>query len=417
MANNRSLTNVAILFTEKIIVLFLGFITTLLLARQLGPEVFGQYSVILASAFMFFPLTQMGLNNLCGKYFSLYPNNLHYYFRAALAIRITFSALALCLVTLVHLFYSQHSTSLLILLLVLLQSANCVSHVEFAFLSNENAKTTALIRIFTKLFCKVSLLYLISINASLTLLILFTGLEYLLSAIGYIWIYRRHNYHYKIGSRTSIKHVASKLFHQSKWLALSGFASIIYLKIDQVMIAYYLNHKAVGEYAAALKFSELWFVFPTIVANILMPKLVNLYKRDRFKFWDFQRKLITLSTVSSLLLITIFALSANSLIFYIYGTEYSNSALILKVHITATLFIFFRAFLSKWLILSRNYNLSLYSHCLGAVVNIILNALLIPTYGTVGAAVASVIAYFVSSILFLFLFERGRVFIKNYIGN
>jgi O-antigen/teichoic acid export membrane protein len=51
---------------------------------------------------------------------------------------------------------------------------------------------------------------------------------------------------------------------------------------------------------------------------------------------------------------------------------------------------------------------SLLTHLAGAVVNVALNLLLIPTYGTIGAAVATVISYASAGWLALYLSARTR---------
>ena len=79
----------------------------------------------------------------------------------------------------------------------------------------------------------------------------------------------------------------------------------------------------------------------------------------------------------------------------------SMSANILSIHIFATLFIFQRAILSKWLIIESYYKFSLMSHGAGAISNIILNLLLIPTYGGIGAALATLFSYMIASFLSL----------------
>jgi PST family polysaccharide transporter len=96
------------------------------------------------------------------------------------------------------------------------------------------------------------------------------------------------------------------------------------------------------------------------------------------------------------------------LIELIYGQEYQPSATILSIHIFASIFIFQRAILSKWLIIEKLYKYSLISSLAGAIVNIALNAVLIPHYAGVGAAWATVISYMVASYGFLFFQPKTK---------
>jgi PST family polysaccharide transporter len=62
-----------------------------------------------------------------------------------------------------------------------------------------------------------------------------------------------------------------------------------------------------------------------------------------------------------------------------------------------------RALVSKWLIAEHLLKFSLISHGLGAVINITANYLLIPSFGGVGAAYATVLSYAVASYLTFWL--------------
>ena len=91
-----------------------------------------------------------------------------------------------------------------------------------------------------------------------------------------------------------------------------------------------------------------------------------------------------------------------------YGEAYEPSAVILQIHIWAGVFIFLRTVLSKWLIAEDKYWFSLLSQVSGAVSNIVLNYFLIPIYGEIGAAIATIISYSITSFFILALFKETR---------
>ena len=80
----------------------------------------------------------------------------------------------------------------------------------------------------------------------------------------------------------------------------------------------------------------------------------------------------------------------------------------LQIHIWAGVFIFMRALLSRWLLAEDLLRFSLVTHIAGAVMNVALNLMLIPRYGAIGAAVATVISYASAGWLALFLSARTR---------
>ncbi len=78
--------NSLLLIIEKVVLLGLGFINNILLARLAGPDLFGEFSYIVSFAAIFSPLAVMGLNNIITKYIVKYTANSHYYIKSALII-------------------------------------------------------------------------------------------------------------------------------------------------------------------------------------------------------------------------------------------------------------------------------------------------------------------------------------------
>ncbi|WP_372767910.1 flippase [Pseudoalteromonas sp.] len=408
--NNKIIFNSALLFIEKFIILALGLVNTLVIARYAGKELFGNFAFIVSTASLFLPFTLIGLNNVCSKYFIKYPKNSHHYLKAALIIRAIFASLAILITFFVAKIYFNDELSPLVVLAVSLQWFNIFTLIEFVYLANQHALKPTTIRVFCRLIAKLTLLFSVLNELPIIYWILAIGCEYLLIALSYIMIYIKDDIHLNDSHRRLFS-TCKRLFKKSKWLFLSSIAAVLYLKIDQVMLGVMLSSQDVAYYAAAAKLSEFWYIFPVLLANVFMPKLVNLYKVNKGGYWHLQRKLfLTLSTVAlTLTVITYFA--APYIIHLLFGDGYAPSSTILQIHILGCLFIFNRAFISKWLILSNNYPYSLYSHGFGVIINLGLNYLLIPIYGGAGAAIASVAAYFAASFGFMFFFNRTKTFI------
>ena len=101
-------------------------------------------------------------------------------------------------------------------------------------------------------------------------------------------------------------------------------------------------------------------------------------------------------------------LIAQPLITMVFGQVYQVAAPILMIHIWAALFIFMRALFSKWILIEDVLIFSMLTHGLGALFNVALNYWLIPHYGGVGAAYATLFSYATSSYLALLLYSKTR---------
>lgn len=406
MPTSSGIKNSLLLIIEKCILLFLSFFNSVLLARYAGPETFGQFSYILSVAGLFLPLSIMGLNNVVTKYISKNPTNAHYYLKSALIVRFFGAGLSIILGIFLVLFLDgDNSTN--ILMLIVLQSFTVFYVVEFYFLGREQVGILLKVRLLLLLILNAFKCAAILNSAPLSLLILLQGLEYALIGLSYVLIYLLGKHHHFIKRPTSkLSYIA--LAQKGKWLLFSGIAATIYLKIDQIMLANLVDTQSVAYYAAAAKLSEVWYVFPVLIANAFTAQLSKYRFNSYPKYLKLLKNLITTLVLCALILSISTYFIAPTLIKLIYGSDYQPSAQILSIHIFASVFIFQRAILSKWLIIEKLYKYSLVSSLSGAIVNIALNALLIPHYAGVGAAWATVISYMVASYGFLFFQPKTR---------
>lgn len=191
-------------------------------------------------------------------------------------------------------------------------------------------------------------------------------------------------------------------------ILISGGFAQLNLRLDALMIAAMVSIANVGIYSAASRLSESWSVLAMAIVTALFPGLVKIARTDVKRYGRelsrLLRWLIWLSTAGA----AVIAISSPLIIDVVYGEEFSAAATILSIHIFGGIFLFVRTAVSRWLIIENLYRFSLISHSLGALVNVVLNFILIPTMGISGAAWASVFSYGTSGILFLLVSRRAR---------
>ncbi|MEO1561060.1 MAG: flippase, partial [Cyanobacteria bacterium J06632_19] len=196
------------------------------------------------------------------------------------------------------------------------------------------------------------------------------------------------------------------LLSKSWPLILSSVGTIIYLKIDQIMLGEMIGKEAVGNYAVAAKISEIWYFIPTAVASSVFPSLLKSRENNIKAYKNKLQKLYDNLACLALLIALPITIVSTPVITMLYGEVFREAGLILSIHIWASVFIFMRAALSKWLIAEDLYVFSLVTHGLGAIVNALLNLFLIPNFGGIGAAIATLISYATASYFALFVHSR-----------
>jgi len=110
-------------------------------------------------------------------------------------------------------------------------------------------------------------------------------------------------------------------------------------------------------------------------------------------------------SISFALLITLFS---KPIILFLYGKDYLPASSVLSIHIWAGVFVFLSIASERYLIAENTTKISFYRSLLGAVFNVILNVILIPSYGIMGAAYATLFSYAVSGYLSNILFRKSR---------
>jgi PST family polysaccharide transporter len=192
---------------------------------------------------------------------------------------------------------------------------------------------------------------------------------------------------------------AKALLKEGWPLALSALAITIYMKIDLIMLTHMLDSRAAGLYAAAVRLSEAWYFIPTAFVASVTPSIAAAKLVNAEIYMDRMRQTIALLTIVSLLISVPVALASPWIVDVLFGPSYAGAAPILAVHIAATVFVFLGCALQPWIVNEGCTRAAFENTAAGAIVNVLLDFALIPLYGAMGAAIATVIAQAVSSVL------------------
>ena len=177
-------------------------------------------------------------------------------------------------------------------------------------------------------------------------------------------------------------------------LMLSDAIWKIMQQSDNFIISYYLGPNFVGIYDASFTLARILELAPGTVAFLMLPILTELYSSDDLaemkKIYQFSSKWMAFATLPILLL---FVFTHEQLIPLVFGEEYSAGTLVLPIVTTG--------FFTHALLGINKGNLTaigqtrevLLSTVFAAIINVILNILLIPYLGVIGAALASAFSY------------------------
>ncbi|MGI0134322.1 MAG: polysaccharide biosynthesis C-terminal domain-containing protein, partial [Candidatus Micrarchaeaceae archaeon] len=190
--------------------------------------------------------------------------------------------------------------------------------------------------------------------------------------------------HIKDGRRIPV-HVRSAL--PFMWL---GGLYLLVSRTDLIMLGTMKGAHDAGIYAVASRAAELVSFFAAAANVVLAPRIARLYHSGEHTL--LQRMLRSaaqrfLILTIPLALLLIFA--ASPLLHYLYGAEYTEGAIVLRILAGAQFFVLALGSVNTILNMTGNERLSTLGVGLAAILNIALNAVLIPDYGAKGAAIAT----------------------------
>jgi O-antigen/teichoic acid export membrane protein len=172
---------------------------------------------------------------------------------------------------------------------------------------------------------------------------------------------------------------------------------MVYLRIDQIMLGQLANNHEVGVYAAAVKVAEIWFFIPTAIVSSVFPNIIKAKESSEEEFYGRLQKLYNLLVFVGYAIAIPTTFLAGFVINLLYGKAYAAAGPMLIFLIWSDVFANL-AVARNGFLLAMNWSWVLFSMTLaGAVVNITLNFLLIPHYGGLGAAIASLVSYWIAA--------------------
>lgn len=363
-------------------------------ARILGAAEYGVFSYVLALAGFFTLFSDLGVSSVLTREVAKKPAEASYYFASAFWIKIVLLLFTAILIILVAPYFSRIEAAKAILpfaaLLICFDSIRGLAAAYFR--GKEKMELEALTTSATNIAITIFGLIILYFAASAkTLTITYTlsagvgtliGIVILREQFAKLFIFSKEKL------RSGLKIIASA------WpLALHGIIGVFLFQIDILMLGYFKTTSDVGFYSAGQKIVQLLYLLPTILAAGLFPPLsrfVGQQNNEKAKAL-MERGMTTVFSIA-LPLVAGGVILGKNIINFLYGAEYLPSVSAFQILIFAVLLVFPTTLIGNYIFAYNGQKRALSNTALGAVGNIIFNVILIPIYGIVGAAIATLSA-------------------------
>lgn len=378
------------LTTSMIITRFLKLAIIIYAARVLGATEYGKFTFALSFVSMLVIFGDLGLSNLTIREFSREKEKEKEY-PSILSLKIVLSIGVLALMFIGSFFITTEPViQKIIWILAIFTLISAFFNIIYAFLhARQRMEYEAAFKILQIILITIVgffVLFRIPSAVNLSYAYLFANLIVLILIISF--------FHFFFGffKLDFNKNIWKKFLKLSWPLTLGFIASWVYLNIDSIMMGYFNQITQIGWYNAASKITLAIVISGTLISRSFYPVLSKFFKESKEKLqkvWDYQMQLMI---ILALPIMVGGVVLAPKIINLFYGSDYHSSILVFQILIFMTGISFFYYPYSMILVVSEQQKKNFYLILTGAIINIILNLILIPRYGLYGAATATIIA-------------------------
>lgn len=404
----KILDNIGWLFFDKILRMGLGLIVGVWVARYLGPEQFGLFNFATAFVGLFGAIAGLGLQSIVVRDIVRDPSGKEETLGTAAALQFVGGLITYGLI-LVTICWLRADDALAKVIVAILGSMMLFKTSEVAvywFESQVLSKFTVWVQngVFL-VFAAIKVMLLLQ-SAPLVAFAWATMAEALIVALLLLVMLSLRGLRVRQLRLTAAR--AKSLLADSWPLLISGIAVLIYMKIDQIMLGQMIGDEAVGIYSAAVRISEVWYFVPMVIVASVFPAILEAKKRSEEQYYRRLQRLYDLMVWLSISIALSMTFLSTPIVTLLFGDSYVGAGAVLAVHIWAGIFVFLGVASGQWFLAENRQALSLQRTVLGAIVNVILNIILIRGYGVLGAAWATVVAQLCAALIFDLIQKETR---------
>lgn len=382
----------------------LSFFALLYIARYLGPENYGLYTFVFAFIYFFSFIPDMGVHQILVREAAKEPEKAGKLIGNGVIMQISLSLVALFLaIVLINIINFPQSTrnALYIASLGLLISGigaygiiyEAKLRMEYSLLFNLANRAVLLLLIFLAISNHWGLNFLILASVSATL---------------------THNLLMMLFAKKLVKvsfdidvPLMKQLLKEAIPIAIASVFTIIYFRIDIVMLSFLRGDTEVGFYSAAYRLTDALVFLPTVITTSTFPLMSKYYKDSVDSFNFAYTRTFKYLFATGLLIAILVTFASDKIIHIVYGPEYQSSAIALQILIWTTAIMFITTLIGTTCISSGNQQIVSQRAIIAALLNVILNLILIPWIGYTGAAIATVLSTFVAMMFGLFWINKN----------
>ena len=390
----------------KVLQSVLQLVIGMLCARYLGPSNYGLINYA-ASVFAFvLPITKLGFDASLVNEYVRHPEKEGEIMGTSLVMNLVSALFSFGLVTafVMTVNGNEKETIIVCLLYSFLLLFQACEMTQYWFQSKLQSKYASISSLVAYMFVSVYKIYILVAEKGVRWFAVSHVIEVAIISILLIICYINAG-----GKKLSFSvSLGKQMLRNSQYYIWSGLMVILFQQTDRIMLKIMFDETETGYYSAALTCIGITaFVFAAVIDSA-RPSILGGYKVSMVVFEKRMTLLFSIVAFLSLGQSLFMTLFANPIISILYGSEYLHSVSVLKISVWFVTFGYYGMVRNIWILAEGKQKWLLPINIMGAIINIVGNAVLIPLFGANGAALATVITQFFTNFVLCFLIRSMR---------
>lgn len=391
----------------QVVLRIANFIFNVLVIRTLGSDEFGQYSIILAWAGLFSVIGDLGINQYLARETAREPENAKNYFWDTVVLRLILGLLAAAVTTGGAILLTDYTPEIILGIAIYTSTyllAAFLAPLQSVLVGNERLDITAVLGVINQV------LFMILAGLFLFLQFDFIGLVVASLLIMPIMIFL----HVRSLRRNQLPVPAFKI-NPSMWISVVRFGlpfAIIQLslsfanQIDTIYLSAYNTNEVVGWYNTAYFFTLSLMTIARTFNDAIAPTLAREHSLNPESIPPWYYTSVRVIFFVSVPIAVGGSILSAQIINFVYGPEFLPASIALTILIWSVPILMYDAFCGNMTTAIKREKNAAYIFTTVGIVNVAVDAILVPRFGLIGTAFATLLATSTGAFLFYFLFRN-----------
>lgn len=383
------IANSAWIVFEQIYKMSLNLVIGVLTARYLGPNNMGIITYAATYVNAFIPFATLSMEYVVIKDIVEKPKKSGEIIGSGIFLRIIASLISVIIILgIVSSMKFGDKTYIIVTLLTSLSLiAGSLTLVDSWLQAQLRSKYATIIKSISYTMMSAYRIYILATGKNVIWFAFSVSLDAIVTALFYgYFIVIKSNIKIKI-SKESMRH----LLTQSVPFIFSSFMIVIYGQLDRIFLDYYHGEEALGLYGVGSNLSYLWQIVPVAIITSARPVIINAKNNSHELYLKRMRQLYAFIWWLSVIVALFFTIFGDFIVRILYEEEFSSAAIILKIVSWSQGFSLLGGARAIWLLAENKNKYYVVCQLCSAFFSVLMNILLIPHYGAVGAAISTVI--------------------------